>query len=429
MTAKDDAQQVLDRLRESLKRWPGAISAVERDLGKAEGYFRGRWRAGAIQLETLLATLEIIDEDPVRFFQRALEGPTPDEFALLPPARAPRPEIVERAYHRLASNRPPSISHQHLENLDDLRFEDPARAGRMVEDAIDFVDPTDLPMALGIWASSGRLQLRLDEGQQALRAGYEIAGQLEDPWARANMVQRAAYLLSANGDYAPALRLAERAMVLFSRLGDDAAIGRTLVDQANFLFSLDLLTEAERSYSSALRRLPESERRNQCAANYGLALCRFQNDPADANSLLAKAASFAQAPLEWGQIRWLEACLATQRGELAAAESSFSQSVDHFLPVSPVHAALACCDRIRMHLSAGWLHLARRSAFDMVRLLEPLEPNPIAQAAVRDLVCCRVDGHHLTPAFLEGIRKRIEGCRRRSEVVATITRFELRALS
>ena len=48
----------------------------------------------------------------------------------------------------------------------------------------------------------------------------------------------------------------------------------------------------------------------------------------------------------------------------------------------------------------------------MRTLLEPLAYNPIASAAIRDLLQCEYEGQQLTMPFLLTIKKRIEEGRR-----------------
>ena len=431
--ARGDAQKVLDQLREELRHWPKPISQVEGKLGKAPGYFRGRWRAGSIPLDTLLETLAAIRENPVSFFSRALQQSLPHELDLMPPRWGDPPPIIARAFARLEAKTPATLERQHLESLDDLRYDDPERARRMAEDAIEFVDPVDLPLVLGIWASARRIQIRLEEGRYALRAGYEIARQQGNASAQANMVQRAAYLMSTDADYATALRLAERATILFLRLGDVGAVAKVLVDQGNFMVNLEEFEGAERTFHSALQLLPmafglseedlellpngldhlsRSESRNLCAAHLGLAQCYFHAGEIDASAAqLERVKTLARSMVETGYGHWLEANILTRRGSWKMAEQAYTNASNCLLGISPIHAALVCCDQIRMQLDAGWQGLAHRTAFAMVRLLEPLEANRIAQSAIRDLICCQVDGHGLTPEFLDQIRQRIQETR------------------
>lgn len=97
-------EDAADRIRQELWRCfrragRGTIQQTQDQLGVGESYFRDLKRSKSFDLIKLLATLEILGEDPDQFFSRAFST-----FELEPPKGEP-PPIVKLGRARVAELR------------------------------------------------------------------------------------------------------------------------------------------------------------------------------------------------------------------------------------------------------------------------------------------------------------------------------------
>ncbi|MCP5113075.1 MAG: hypothetical protein GY953_19780, partial [bacterium] len=103
---------------------------------------------------------------------------------------------------------------------------------------------------------------------------------------------------------------------------------------------------------------------------------------------MAREAAEGAEPWVVSGVLWLEARVALAEDDYATAEAALRQAVDVFLPVSPLDAGLASVGLLRALLLQGRAADAHAEAKAMARLVEPLGDNPVAEAALVELVCC-----------------------------------------
>lgn len=394
--------------REIKKRPRGALSALERELGKSRGWWPGRVRAGRIGLHELFDVLDFLGMSPLGFFRD--QADEDDEFELDRPC-GPAPRIVIRAWERFESGEEGErVGEALLESLDRQRYDEPEETLQVAESAVRIVEIELLPRLLGIAGSTLRLLLRLDEADHAIQTGILIARCRGDRPAIADLVQRLAYVHGDRAEYTTALRLSQRAATSFLYLGATGSFGRALVDQGVLLSRLDRPQESIWVLRTALGSLSESDARNRCAALQLLGL--GYKDLGDLDQALefarqARAAAQGMEKVSVTKIVWLTAEIHRGLHRYEDAEAGLREVVDSVWPVSPADAALATCDLVRVLLLQGKREEAYVTARKMLALIEPLKANRIVSAAIADLL--RSGRASLTLALVEGVYRRIAG--------------------
>ena len=139
---------------------------------------------------------------------------------------------------------------------------------------------------------------------------------------------------------------------------------------------------------------------------------QFQASSDSALEYAKQASRLAHGRSEEGRVIWLVANAQASQKDWAEAYEAFEQAFEKLLAVSAIDAALVVCDHVRSLLESGQVGEARSRTQTMRTLLEPLAYNPIASAAIRDLLQCEYEGQQLTLPFLLTIKKRIEAGRR-----------------
>jgi len=383
-------------------------------LDLSEGWWQHRVVAGDVALDQFFAILDHLGLDPIRFLRRNLGR----ELDLgLDRPRGPAPEIVEKGWDRVCSGAEGrGIGETYLETLDQQRYQEPEKVARLCLRAVDHVELSLLPRLLGIVGSTFRLLIRLDEAEHAMHAGIEIARLQADRSAEVDLLQRLSYVVADRGHHGEALWLAEKAATRYLRLGDEAGLGKALVDQGIWLYYLDRSRESIEVLQASLDFLPEALSRNRCTAFQCMASAQRNLGELEAafeNVIAAREIAVDVEEVAQKKLLWLQANLQADLGRLEEAAASFSEVVDFFREIHPGETALATCDLVRVQVLQGDAAQAGKTAASMRALLEPLRYNEILSAAVAELLRCRHEG--LTPALVERVRASIESERQHLE--------------
>ena len=281
-----------------------------------------------------------------------------------------------------------------LERMDARRYEDPrGTIDRLLRRAAE-VPPGLHAAFLGVCGSAyrirsgtGTIRSDLATASRFIRLGQYVARQRRDPLARADLLLRFAYVLADRGHLAEALLRAERANAIFDRAEDRVGRGRALVDQGRYLYYLDRPREAIAAFSAALQLLPDSERRNRFSAFQILGLCCRQIGQLEVALRYAVQAA-PLAPGRWfeGRLRWLQAELHLDLGDLPAAEEHLRAVVEIFRQLHHGEAALASCDLVRVLLLRGQPAAAWATAAAVCDLIIPLGEHQMVTAALVELL-------------------------------------------
>jgi len=400
--------------REIRSRGHGAIRAVGRALGYGGGWWQHRVASGDIGVRQMLGVLDHLGLDPVKFVRRTLGE---EESLELDRPRGEPPEIVARAWERLYSEAEVTgVGTAYLETLDRQRYREPEEVVTMATWAIDHVELELLPRLLGVAGSAYRLSIRLEESAHAIHTGVEIAESQNDQSAVGNLLQRLSYVVADRGDRHEALRLAERAAMIFLRLGDHQAFGEALVAQGTWLFYLERFEEAIGTQEAALDHVDSSALRHRCAAFQIMGLAHQQLGLLNAALDNFGAAQEAAKGIEdWarGKIIWLRARIHADLEQLEQAAELFKEVVEIFCGLHHGETTLATCELVRIQLLQGQPETAYSTATTMRALLEPIRSNQIISAAIGDLLRCGRAG--LTLALLKRVEAQIENERQRDQ--------------
>jgi tetratricopeptide (TPR) repeat protein len=304
-----------------------------------------------------------------------------------------------------------------LVELEKLRFENPSRVIRRAPGVLRRLGKARVPRLLGICASAYRALGRADQAQVILARALRHAETLGDLAAVADLLQRASYLVADSGEYERALALSERATLSHVRTTDLIGIGKTLVDQGIWLDYMGRRQRAIRAYESALEKyLPAGHeradvRRNRFSALMNLGALHLRLGELQRAREYAGAARVESdgvgASLR-GKLIWLQASIAGRQGLLDEAEGFLREVVGIYRLISPIDAALASVELVRILFQRGEPREAYATAKSMTVLLQPLEGHPVAVAALTELLRYALAGRGLTLELLEQTARGLE---------------------
>lgn len=432
-----NAEERIEKVQETLQRrfraaGHGSITRVQKALDLGAGYFKDQRRPDRrrVDLRVLLRALEVLGVAPADFFAEAL-GPADvvdglrSEAATLERRLKRLPRILERVDEEWsgrsktgkAERRSETEETAELAELEKLRFENPNRVIRRAPGVLRRLGKARMPVLLGICASAYRALGRTDQALVTLARALRDAETLGDLATVADLLQRASYLVADGGGYERALALSERATLTYVRTTDLIGIGKTLVDQGIWLDYMGRRQRAIRAYESALEKyLPAGHqrgdvRRNRFSAlmNLGalhLRLGELQRARGYADA--ARAESDGVGASLRAKLIWLQASIAGRQGLLDEAEGFLREVVEVSRPISPIEAALASVELVRILFQRGEPREAYATAKTMTVLLQPLEGHPIAVAALTELLRCALAGRGLTLDLLERTARGIE---------------------
>ena len=407
---KRQAKRLIRSLYSELGKSPKTMKALTEEAGLDRGYPARHANAGTMELRNFCTLVATTGEDFVDFVARSLGG-APSSLQLIKQPGSEEPSILEKARSRILQKRPGTIPRAHLERLDDLRYDDPAKARERIEMAIEDVDPEEVPFALGVYASCCRPLLLFDEAWHAISTGIVLARQVGQPWARANLFQRASIVRYVSNENELALATSEWATIQYARLGDQVSVTRTLVDQGPILWRLERYAEAESAFRTALASLPADATRNRWACYLALALIPyFRGQHSQALAALETARPLARSIAERGKIQWLEACCLAQLDRIEEALRGFDAGFSLLATTVPTDAALLVCDRVHHLLRWG----RNQEAHDGARALQPLifhltERSKTLAAAARELAMIESKTQSaLTLEMVRAVKARIE---------------------
>lgn len=384
MASEDWAKRVVSALHALGKRHHGGLSHAERCAKVSQSYIRRRKNAGTIDLTKMMAVLQALGEHPARFFRRVFpEGKAEAHVVDVP--TGPEPEIVDRANDRIKSARPGSIPRLHLMELDTLRYDEPQKAADRTLAALEFVDTQDVSFALGIWASSQRMLMNIEDATHALLAGLKIADTSQDLRARGDLLQRLATVVSDCGEHAEALTLATQATDAHARAGDLEAVGQTLVDRGEWLLYLGRFKESIAMHRQALPLLARNDDIHRVTAWQDIGLCfHAQGSFEEAAHALREAWRSADSIgiLNQSKLAWLEAVIDFSLGDHEKSEEKLCDVVVTFSGIHLGEAALATVDLAEVQLAAGKLIASYASAQAILPFITKLSAqNRVVKAA------------------------------------------------
>ena len=412
------AQRLVAELDAEIRsRGRGAIRAVDRAAGYSEGWWQHRVASGDITVQQLLKVLSHLGLDPTSFIRRAI-GST-DHLELNRPD-GPPPEMVRRAWKRLGSNEPTAgIGQIYLDTLDQRRYQEPEEVVRQALWAVNHVELDFLPQLLGVAGSAWRALFQPREAEHAIQAGISIAQQQGRRSVVARLLQRLAYVAADHGDHEEAMRITEKAAVLFLRFGQHVAMAKATVDIGKWLHNLGRFEESNETHQAALALLPEHAHLNRCAAHQYLGL--NSRELGDFPTALAELELAEQICVEadiasavHSKLCWFRARVNVDLGNFAVAEELLISVVEAYRNRHLGETVVATCELVRVQLLRSRPLLAYETAMSMRVLVEPLKHNRIVSAALADLLRSGQAG--LTLSLISSVVNRLEAERQNTVV-------------
>lgn len=421
-----NAEHLLQKVQGELQRrfrvaGRGAVSRVQEQLQLGAGYFRDLRRPGRqrFDLRVLLEALGALGVDAAEFFGSVL-GSVDPMSTFLSEAASLRFKIKRDPKILVLVDQRPSVIENplrvDLQALDDLRLEDPRQAMKQILGEISHVAEEDVPKLLGVYGSCCRISGQVPVAHLVLARALEIAVAQDSLVVLGDLQQRSCYVLAGRSDHEGALALSEKAMLTHVMAGNLIGIGKNLVSQGHFLFSLERLTEATRAWSRALDYLPEDSpqsdvrsNRFSCYLNIGVVCLKLGKlEEAKKSCVRARGVGGGIKNEVLGKAIWLEASIFKKEGELKRACMLLHEALEHYREVNPISAALIAVDLVRLQLKIGRTVTAYETAKAMATLVKPLESNEVASAAITELVRCAIAGRGLTAGLLDEISRGIE---------------------
>jgi tetratricopeptide (TPR) repeat protein len=184
--------------------------------------------------------------------------------------------------------------------------------------------------ALAALANARRLARDFEGAREAFREAWAaLEGGADDPLEEASLVSLEASLLCDLGELEEAARLLERALALYREGGDLHYQGRTLLQQAMAVGSLDPAKGVELVEEALVLIDAVREPRLELCARHNLSwLLNDSGQAREAMAMLETSRSlYAQFADAWTRIllHWLEARINRSLGDLPEAESTFKR--------------------------------------------------------------------------------------------------------
>ncbi len=407
---KDGAKRIVATLDQRIRsRKRGIVAAINRVVKKGNAWWHHRRAAGNITLTQMMAILDYLGLDPVRFIRDAVGRK--DGLELDRPNGDP-PEIVVRAWERFEEDTPfqGTVGEDTLKTLDRMRYQEPQRVLDHAAGLIEFCPRELLPKFLGVSGSAWRLLVNLDKAEHSIQSGIRMAQLLGDEKAVGELLQRLCYVFIERSQWKRALVVSEQATMRFIRCEERVSVGKSLVDQGILLRLLGRFREAIAVQKMALELLPPEETHNRTASlvNVGINL-RGLRRPKEALVFASRAEQEAidLPQVEQDRVKWLRGNLCADFGSLDEASRLLAEVVESLAKVHLGEMALAACDLARIQLLRKETNAAFRTVGALTLLLEPMRKNQVISEAVADLL--RNGEKGLTPALVQGVRSRIEG--------------------
>ena len=420
----------------------GSAAEIDQRIGRSEGYL-GRVLRGEIGLQTemLFRIFDVLEVDPAAFFAtvvglrirpemyldrmaRTLVERTEPPFIPLAEDFRPRlDKLLARKRRDIPSGDAPAIPWlEALGEIDERRFSDPTSTRQAMSDvltsALEDVEGSvhdrtlrqALARGLGIASSIERIEGRALHAVGYLQAAFALLeGSRTSLYAE--MLERACYQIGDQGDYKTAVEMARQATEIYTRQGNLAGVGRSLVDRAVMVYKIGTPEETLHLYRGGLRYLPPTAWQNRFAAWQGMGMCHLNLEQvvdADHCARQAAAEHATRRGLNWWRLVWLQAEAAYRLGELERSEELYRQIKDAFEEAGhPLDVALLSLQMARVLLSASKMRDMQRLAASSMSLLRPLRRDKLACAALHEFTRLTLTGE-LTIRWIEQASRRLE---------------------
>ena len=387
------SRRLLEYLDREVRRLPyGSISQMEAAVAgitNTRGWWQHRVKKGYVNTAQLFGIFEFLGLNPVRFLRQVFGSEDGIDLDL---PKGEEPEIVQRAWRRFRSTTEQDESPSGGEIpkiIDRMRYDKPQEAIDLALRIVDYCPRDMLPRLLGAAGSSWRLMVQLSSAQHAIYSAIQMSRELNDGNLLGEMLQRMAYVYFESTELKSALEFSRKATDVYFRCGNTVGVGKSLVDQGIWLRNLGQWKQAITIQKMALEWLPPEEHYNRYAAFYYIAMdSRELRDSEQALEYLRKAeAELETLPeIERYKMNCLRGLIWADLGNLEQAATLISEAVDGFARLHLGTMALALCELVEIEVRRRNSKGAFQAACKLQLLIEPLNDNKIASAAIADLL-------------------------------------------
>lgn len=418
------SEQLIERVHHELQQrfriaGHGSVMRVQNALKLNSAYFRDLRRPGRshFDLRVLLDALDVLEIAPSDFFASVFGGSDVlDVFcgeAMILFRRLRRRVSILELEESHDDERPPAIEDEaartELVKLNSERRSDPSRVLRRTRTLINKVSRRMVPRVLAVHASAFRVMGRLDEAQMVLGRAIDRSRERGQGEVVAELALRAGYVLADRGEYQRAIDMSQRATVLYADNGDILGVGKSLVERGIWLFGLGEMEHALEVFQGALEPLATVDLESDLEARIYYASCLLSiarthlllGDLDPARQRAAEAREFSHDTGLEPDLVWMQASIAQEQGDLAAAERFLCEAVELYTPVAPLNTALATVELARLQLAQSRVDDSYQTAKTMLTVIGELEQTPLVSAALTEVLRIVLAGRGLTLTLLD----------------------------
>lgn len=379
------------------------VVEIDREHGLAD-YHLSRIVRGQVGLavDKLFEVLELLGENAAGFFAEVLGPSEVNALRLLEEIEAEHLRDVD-PFPELGAGELPAPSRdegaaspeleERLVRLDERRFVDPKAALPVALALWDELlerstaDPSRstvelLCRCLGAIGSMARTQAGgFSAAARCLRLALAHAKRHRLAGAEADLLQRAAYLLSHKGRRQAAVMLALAAREEYLLAGNPVGVGKTLITLGRMQQPAGRPEQAARSFRAGLALIPAWDWWGRETAHEGLAMAALSTGrflEAERELLMAIEVARQHPSALLDHLAWIGGEIALARGQNEEAAERFERARAEMGQRHPLEGGLLTLRLAIAYLRLGRQDELRRLAADLVGLLKPLAREPLA---------------------------------------------------
>ncbi len=375
------------------------IPAIEKQLGKPGRFFQNARQRGSLRLKDFLGACAVLEIDPVEFMDKALHGDISSEI------RPPR--IVTTAWNQF-DHAGPGLGSDRLSEIEASLQTKPQATRALIAKELHQASREEVPLLLGICASTLRVESDLDHAEIVLRQAIEMSQELKPSTTEADLLIRRSYVALERQSPSRALLHAQRATLMYARFDDQEGEGRGFLTSAMFHYYLDDHREALLDVQATLNRTVMPRR--LIAAHQTRALCYLALGNANqAGEEAAIARQIASNVDQWvlGKLSWLEArCSQDPSQRLEFLRTAQAE----LCPGRPADCFLLTLEVLEELVAGGRISEAEKEVPRLCLVVEQAAESRHVLRAVSRLVRHR---SKLTPELIAAVRQAVSKARDR----------------
>ncbi len=370
---------------------------VERRIGKPTRFFENLRARGTLKVRDLFATCYVLGLDPVELMRETVDDR--ETLKIRPP------RIVSRAWKRVDIDGP-GLGAERLAELDAALQTKPRQTRIDLGRELGQAKREELPRLLTLCGACYRVESDLERARVVLDHARDMARRLRLPATESGVLIHRAYVSLERGRPHEALRRAEKATAISTRIDDPEGEGVALLAIGMFRYYGKEYQECLDNLEAVLKRPVKAQFR--FSAHQISALCWIELDEeAEARREIECAHELAPRVAPWlrGKLEWVEARLASGTDRLA----HLTAARNVLCPKRPADCALVTVEVIEVALGLGLVELAEQEAMRLCTLTEKTG-SPRVERAILQLIHNR---SRLTPKLVTRIRETVEAAQAR----------------